>query len=140
MELQPLLELQILVHPTSARVEYQKAQLQRASLHQVLLDELFPLGFYVLRDPSVPVSRQIDEVKFIADPIEIDQLRASGPCAGIRQPLATSEAIQQTRLADVASPEKCNLRQRLGWKLIRPGSTDHKFGVYPALVHPTPNA
>src|ERR1700734_2273332 len=71
MELQPLFEFQILFHPASTRVEDYKTQLQRAALHQILLDELFPLRRYCLRDASVSISGQIDKLELIAYPIEV---------------------------------------------------------------------
>jgi hypothetical protein len=137
MGLQPLFEFQVLIHPTSTRVENHEAQLQRASPQQVLFDELFPLELYFLGHASVPISGQVDKVELTAHPVEIDQLRTTGPRARKRQPLRTREAIQQTRLAHVAPAEKRNFGQRLGWKLIRPGSTRYKFGLHPTL-QPSP--
>src|ERR1700728_2062926 len=102
-----------------------------------MFDELFPLEYNILRDTSISISRQIDEVELAVDPIKIHQLRASGLGAGKRQLLLAREAIQQTRLADVAPPQKRNLRERFGWKLFRPRCAGYKLGVHPTSAVPT---
>src|SRR5579864_9548021 len=70
MKLQPILEFQVLFHPTPTRVEYQEAEHQRLSMQQVLFDERLPLQSYVLGDTGKSVSRQIDKLKLFADLIK----------------------------------------------------------------------
>jgi hypothetical protein len=130
MELQPLLEFQVLVHPAPTRVENQEAKLQRPSVEEVLFDELLPLECNFLRDTSEPISRQIDEVELSADPVKIYQLRAARFRAGKRQTFLAGKAIEQARLAYVAPSQKRNFRERLDRELLRPRCTGNKFGFH----------
>ncbi len=72
MELQPLFEFQVLIHPAPTRVEDQETELQRLSMQQVLFDELFPLNYDSRWNTGVPISRQIDEVELAVDPVKIN--------------------------------------------------------------------
>src|SRR5258708_23515962 len=109
-------------HPAPRRVEYQEAKLQRPSLYKVLFDKPLPLESYVLGDTRISVSRQIDEVELSADPIKINQLRATRRGTGKRQLFIAYEAVQQAGLADVTPSQKCNLRKGFSRKLLRPRS------------------
>src|SRR5579864_6183316 len=130
MELQPILEFQVLFHPTPTRVEYKEAQQQRLSMQQVLFDERLPLNSYFLGDTGKSVSRQIDKVKLPAYPIKIYQLRAAGFRAGKSQPRLPGKAIHQAGLAHVTPSQKGNLWECFGRKLIRPGCTSHKCCIH----------
>jgi len=85
MELQPVSEFQVLFHPTPTRVEYKEAEQQRFAVHQILLDQRFPVTPNFLRDTGETVSWQIDKVKLSVDPVKIDQLRATRFRAGESQ-------------------------------------------------------
>jgi len=133
MELQPLFEFQVLIHPAPTRVENNEAELQRPSIGKVLFDQLLPLELNILRNTRIPVSRQIDEVEFSVDPVKIYQLCATRFCTRKGQPLLARQAIQQTRLAYITSAQKSDFRERLSRKLLRPRCANHKFGVHQAL-------
>jgi hypothetical protein len=71
-------------------------------------------------------------VELSADPIKINQLRAARGGTGKRQLFIPNQAVQQAGLADVAPSQKCDLREGLSRKLIRPGCTYYKLRVHQA--------
>src|SRR5260370_43060 len=103
MGFQPLLQIQILLHPTAAGVEYQDAKVQNLSFEQITFNELFPLERSVLGDPSVSVPWKIDEIMRTVDSIEVDRLRTTGFVAGESQPFRTRQGIDQAGLANIAT-------------------------------------
>ncbi len=103
MGFQPLLQIQILLHPTAAGVEYQDAKVQNLSFQQITFNELFPLERSVLGNPSVSVPWKIDEIMRTVDSIEVDRLRATGSVTGKSQPFCAREGIDQAGLANVTA-------------------------------------
>src|SRR5579864_1167502 len=99
-------------------------------MQQVFFNEPFPLECDFLRDARVTVSRQIDELELVADPVKIDRLCAPWLCTCERQLLLAGEAIQQTGLPHVAPSQKRDLRESFRRKLLRPDCTDYEFGIH----------
>ena len=127
VSLEPITELNILFHPSPARVQNDDAQPQSASTEQITLDERPPLTRDFPGDFREPISWQIDETIPAIDLEEIDVLRTTRPRAGARQPDGSDQLIQKAGLADVAAAQKSDLHVAFGRKLLRLGCTHYKL-------------
>src|SRR5690242_9757568 len=103
MMLEPPLQIEILVHPSAAGIQYQAGKLQRFPLLQVLVDQLLPLQLVTRRHPGVSVPRKIDEVEGSVDTVKIDRLRATRGAAGESQPFLAYQGVDQARLPYITS-------------------------------------
>ena len=82
-----------------------------------MFDELRPFVFRGDGRPRVAVTREVDEIQFAIDAIEINRLRATWRVTGERQPALSHKGINQAGLADVASSQKSHLGQPVGGEL-----------------------
>ena len=128
MIFKPALQIPVLVHPSSARIQYQAGKLQSFPFLQIFTDQYLPLRHVGRRNPGIAVTRQIDEIARFIHQVEIDGLRASRGTAGKCQLFLPRQSIDQAGFPNVASPQKSNFRQPAAGKCFRPAGTYYKFG------------
>ena len=66
----------------------------------------------------ISISGQIDEVELVVYAVKIDRLRTTGSVTGERQLSLPYQRIDQAGFADIASPQKSDLRQPVGGELF----------------------
>src|ERR1700683_4559480 len=93
MELQPLFEFQILLHPTPARVEKEKTILQRLASAEVRLNQTPPFGLDRQRHLCISISRQVHKVNLAVNPVKVDRLGAARESARKSQSRCTAQTI-----------------------------------------------
>src|SRR4051794_31498442 len=111
MMLEPPLQVQILVHPSAAGIQYPAGQLQGIPLLQILIDQLLPLQLMPWRHAGISIPRKIDEVKRPINPVEVDRLRATRGATGEGQPFLADQGVDQTGLPYITSTKKRDLPQ-----------------------------
>src|ERR1700675_4605349 len=104
MVLEPPFQVQILVHPSTAGIQYQAGKLQGLPILQILIDQNLPLRRKVRRNPGISISWQIDEIERSIDTIKIDRLCPARRVAGKSQALLTNQRINQAGFPNVTSP------------------------------------
>ena len=72
VELQPVPQLDILLHPSTPCIQQNHRQLQGASSEHVLLDQPFPLLPDFLGDFGESISWQIDKTESVVNLVEIN--------------------------------------------------------------------
>ena len=123
MRFEPFLEVQIRLHPPAANVHDYQGEFEARSLAQVSLNHRLPLPAYYSRNPGISITREIDKVKPTVDLIKIYGLRAARRIAGERQLSLPGESVDQAGFANITSPQKRNLRKRVGGELLGLGGT-----------------
>ena len=116
---QPLLQFQISSPSSRGGHPSTTHKRQRFPLQQVTLDQLLPLRLNLSWEPVRIHSREDRQNRIVADPIEIDQLRATRPRLVNANPLLPP-GVQQAGFPDVTSPQEGN------------------FGKYPAQTETAP--
>ena len=103
MKLEPISQLDVLLHPPAPCIQHDHGQLQRLPAHQILLDEFLPCSRYFLGDFCESISGKIDEAITALDVEEIDQLRTARPGTCTSQPLGPHQHIYQAGFTDIAT-------------------------------------
>ena len=123
-------ELALAVARAPARVDqHERAAQARARARQVGLDQRRERGAFCLAARGVAVAWQVDQVRAVADLVEVDAARAPGRRAGAREPAAPDQAVDQRRLPHVGAAQHGHLRQSVGRERTRVGSVGGELGL-----------
>src|ERR1041384_4713803 len=109
VELQPIPQFDIPLHPSSPGVQQDHRQLQSVALQHVPVGQLFPLLTIFLGDLGVSISWQIDEPITTVNLVEIDQLSTTWPGTGECQLVGPHQRIQQAGFADITAAQEGDL-------------------------------
>ena len=125
--LQPVVEIDVFLHPAAARIQEDAAQNQRRPPGQIVFNQLFPGILQGEGNPGIPIPRQIDEAPSVLYSEKIDGLRATWSGTGVRQTLHPRERVEQSGLTHITSAQEGNFRKLLRWERSRSDYTQYKL-------------
>src|SRR5690606_15594749 len=111
MAFQPAEQLLVEGRQGVPRIHYDDDADQRGAAAQIAADELAPLGAQRLGNAREAIAGQVDEVRELAQPVEVDGLRTARGLARAGETASPEERIDGARLADVRAAREGDLGQ-----------------------------